>query len=595
MNNCTTELPKDVINQDLLKNFNEISAKYHKILTLIANKTEGVEATTPILNNEQNQDLFKEILEQISKDPEFLMESNQSLMNKYNALMTNVMARFWGENATPIYQPLGRDRRFKDQAWQQNLYFDFLKQSYFMISEWVEENIAKLNIDKQTRRYCDFFSKQFLDALSPTNFMFYNPQVLRETMHTNGENIVKGLDNFLEDLEKSSHSFNIKTTDESQFKLGTNIATTPGKVIYRNELMELICYEPKEQTHTIPILLVPAWINKFYVFDLSPENSFVKYLIDNNFQVFVISWINPDSSLGHKNFEDYIQQGLINAIEYICNNLGYNQINALGYCLGGTLLSCGAAYLKAKNKKYLNSVSFLTTLLDFSEPGDLGLFLGENNLENIKQITTNQGVLSAQQMSATFSALKANDMIWSFFVNNYLMGRKPLPFDLLYWNSDSTNLPARMHQFYLENMYHKNVLTQPGALKLNNTPIDLNSINLPSFFLATREDHIVPWQSSYNSKNLFSGPIEFCLAASGHVAGVINPPSKNKYNFWTGPKDYSLSPDEWLLYATKQDGSWWNHWLNWQQKFAGQLAPSINYHKIPSLCPAPGEYVKVRY
>ena len=384
------------------------------------------------------------------------------------------------------------------------------------------------------------------------------------------------------------------TVPMKAFEVGKNIATSEGKVVFQNDLMQLIWYKPKRAKYEVPILICPPWINKYYILDLSEHNSFVKWLIDNGMQVFMISWINPDKSLANKNFEDYLQDGIIAAVNYISKY--YTKINTIGYCLGGTLLATSLAYFKAKNNNIIGSATMLTTFLDFKNPGDMGFFLTKDAYKSIENLLDTNGILDGGYMSQIFNILRSKEMIWSYFVNNYLLGKTPTPFDILYWNSDSTNLPSAMHKFYLKNMYIENNLRKSGGINLLGVPIDLSLITNPIFMFATKEDHIVPWQSAFDSAKLFSGMTQFCLGASGHVAGVINPPHKNKYSFWVNNAlNDRLQAQDWLDIAQEQSGSWWNYWLEWQKSFSGQLLDCAQYEQIDKFIEyAPGSYVQKR-
>ncbi|MEQ8192882.1 MAG: class I poly(R)-hydroxyalkanoic acid synthase, partial [Rhodospirillales bacterium] len=439
--------------------------------------------------------------------------------------------RMMGEPAPSVVEPEKGDKRFTHPDWEENAVFDFLKQSYLLSSKWMLETVRQVDgLDEQAARKVDFYTRQFIDALSPTNFVMSNPEVLRATLESHGENLLKGLENLLTDLERSKgQQLRITMTDPNAFKVGQDLAVTPGKVIYRNDLMEVIQYAPAtEEVYQTPLLIVPPWINKFYILDLRPKNSFIKWATEQGFTVFAISWVNPDSSLGQKTFEDYLSEGPLAALEVIQSITGSESINGVGYCLGGTLLAIAMAYLESKGSPIIESGTFLTTMIDFQEAGELGVFIDEAQLTALEQQMSEQGYLDGASMANTFNLLRANDLIWSFVINNYLLGKEPFPFDLLYWNSDSTRMPGAMHSFYLRNMYQKNLLTRPGGISMLGTPIDLSGITCPAFFLSTREDHIAPWKSTFSGAKILSGETQFVLAASGHIAGVVNPPEKGK-------------------------------------------------------------------
>lgn len=528
------------------------------------------------------------------ENPEELQKKQAEIVADYMKIWTNAYARYVGEETTPIYQSDPKDRRFRDSTWNNDLIFDFLKQSYLFTTKWTHEYIGNIKgVDDRTKGKLDFYTKQFLDAVSPSNFAFTNPEVIRETINTNGENLVKGFQHLMEDMEKHK----IKTTDDSAFRLGDNIAATKGKVIFRNDLMELIQYEPtQKQTYSRPLLVIPAWINKYYILDLSQDNSFVKYAVDNGYTVFMISWVNPGKELAHKKLDDYMQEGPLAALDAIEKATGSREVTACGYCIGGTLLTSTMAYLKAKGQENrIKAATLLTTMVDFQNAGDLCLFIDEEHLEKIDKQMQKHGVLEGDDMSAIFSALRANDLIWSFVINNYLMGKEPFPFDILYWNDDSTRLPADTHSFYLRNMYLKNALAKPAGITLAGTPIDVTKIETPIYALSTREDHIAPWKTTYTTTQLVKSNVKFVLSASGHVAGVVNPPAKSKYHYFTNdhnPKD----PEAWFSSAKEYSGSWWVDWNNWLGKLSGEktLAPKPGSGKLKPIMDAPGSYVKIK-
>ena len=383
----------------------------------------------------------------------------------------------------------------------------------------------------------EFYTRQFVDALSPSNFALTNPTVLRHAAETKGESLLKGLQHLLDDLERGQGDLKISMTKEEAFRVGENIAASPGQVVYENELMQLIQYAPStEQVYRRPLLIVPPWINKFYILDLKPRNSFIKFAVDQGFSVFVISWANPGRSLGDKTFEDYLDLGPLAALDAIATVTGEREATVIGYCLGGTLTACMLAWMAARGDDRVKAATFFTTMTDFAEPGDLAVFIDDEQLASIERKMQEKGYLEAKHMQQVFNLLRANDLIWSFVVNNYLMGREPIAFDLLYWNADSTRMPHMMHSFYLRNMYQKNLLVQPGGIVLKGIPIDLGRIALPCYFLSTKEDHIAPWRSTYRGSLRFGGAVKFVLGGSGHIAGVINPPSSAKYGYWTQPE-----------------------------------------------------------
>ncbi len=573
-----------------LENLNQLSGKYLELLDILSHKNFSHHLPTP------NYDLIQQIsdafIDIYSNHPEEITKNSLEYYQDFSKLVTNTMNNFVQITTD---QEQKQDRRFADSGWREDAFFNFVKEYYLLSSNWLNKNVQNLNLSDQAKNYLEFGTQQFLNATCPSNFPFLNPQVIRESLSSNGDNILKGMENLIKDLKKSGSIWKISNTDENAFRLGENIATTPGKIVYQNELMQLICYKPQKMTHSIPILISPPWINKYYILDLSQKNSFVKWLTEQGFQVFMISWVNPDKRLANKNFEDYLKDGIIDAVNYISTTLGYSKINSIGYCLGGTLLSASLAYFKARGNNIMGSATILTTLLDFTNPGDMGLFITKESFKSISKMLDEDGVLDANYMTNIFNILRSNEMIWSYFINNYLLGKSPMPFDILHWNSDGTNLPSAMHKFYLKNMYLENNFSKPGGVNLLGVPIDLSMITNPMFVLSTKEDHIVPWKSAFKSAQLLSGMVEFCLAASGHVAGVLNHPSKNKYSYWVN-KNFTkkAEADSWFIAAAEKQGSWWKHWLDWQKQFAGEMIQSIDYDNIKNFIEyAPGSYVKM--
>ncbi len=505
--------------------------------------------------------------------------------------------RMLGQTSEPIIEPSKGDRRFKDDDWVENPVFDHIKQSYLLASRYLYEcSDSEGQADAHEAKKIEFYMRQFVDAMAPTNFAGSNPQVLRETLDTGGENLLKGLNNLLKDLERGDGKLKISMTDEDKFELGVNVAVTPGQVVFENDLMQLIQYTPvTDKAHKTPLLIIPPWINKFYILDLRDKNSFIKWAVSQGHSVFVISWVNPDETLANKGFEDYMLEGPLAALDAIQQATGEKKVNAIGYCLGGTLLASTLAYMQSNKDKRIASATFLATMVDFSEPGELGVFIDEEQLTAMEKDMQEKGYFDGSSMAEAFNLLRANDLIWSFVVNNYLMGREPFPFDLLYWNSDSTRMPSSMHSFYLRNMYQKNQLCQPGAVNLCGTPIDLSSIKVPTYIFAAREDHIAPWQSTYAATGIYSGEKRFVLGGSGHIAGVINPPSANKYGYCTNP-ELSADADAWLAGAEQHEGSWWSDWTQWVKPFNGKQIParSPGDGKLEAIEAAPGRYVKNR-
>jgi polyhydroxyalkanoate synthase subunit PhaC len=540
---------------------------------------------------------FLELTQRMMADPATLMQAQVSLWQDYLRLWQTTGMRLLGQQPEPVIEPERGDRRFRDPAWDDHALFDFIKQSYLLTSRWMVGTVNEVDgFDDKTKQKIDFYTRQFVDAMAPSNFVATNPEVLRATIESQGANLLRGLKNLLEDLERGKGRLSIKMTDLEAFELGRNLALTPGKVVYQTDLMQLIQYQPTtEQVHRRPLLIVPPWINKFYILDLQPKNSFIKYAVDQGFTVFVISWVNPDAEYGKKTFEDYMVEGPLAALDAIEQATGEREINAIGYCLGGTLLNCTLAYMAVKRDNRIKAATFLATLTDFEDPGELGVFIDEEQLQAMDQMMAQRGYLDGREMATTFNMLRANDLIWSFVVNNYLLGKEPFPFDLLYWNSDSTRMPFAMHSFYLREFYQNNKLVEPGGIRLCDVDIDLSKIKLPVYLLATREDHIAPWESTYATTRLLRGDMTFVLAGSGHIAGVINPPTADKYGFWSG-ETLPPDPEAWLESASAHKGSWWPHWSAWNAGKSGKLVPARvpGDGKLRPIEDAPGSYVKVR-
>ena len=541
---------------------------------------------------------FFEMTARMLADPARLMQAQMQLWQSYAALLTSTTKRFLGEPADPVAQAAKEDKRFRDPAWQEGAIFDFIKQSYLLTARWMQSVVKDTEgLDDKTAQKVDFYTRQFVDAVAPSNFILTNPEVLRTTLESGGDNLVKGLENLLGDLERGKGQLLVKMTDPDAFKIGENIAATPGKIVYENSLMQLLQYAPTtKQVDKRPLVIVPPWINKFYILDMRPENSFVKWAIDQGHTVFVVSWVNPDGHLARKSFDDYLQEGFLDVLDAVEQATGERECNMIGYCLGGTLLASGLAVLTArKQQKRVASATYFVALVDFTDVGEVRVFIDEAQLAALDEKMKGTGYLDAKDLYTTFNMLRANDLIWSFVVNNYLLGKEPFPFDLLYWNSDSTRMPAAMHSFYLRNMYQKNLLAEPGGITLQNVPVDLGKIKTPTYIIATKEDHIAPWRSVYAGTQLYGGPCRFVLGASGHIAGVINPPSANKYGYWTND-DLPADAETWLAAAEKHDGSWWTDWQAWVAPYGGKKVPARNPGdgKLKPIEDAPGRYVKER-
>jgi len=576
-----------------------------RIMTRIAEHSQRLvsefltrQATSPV---EQPDPLnlghaFFDMTARLMANPAKLVQAQLSLWNDYLALWQSTARKMLGEPSQAVVTPAEDDRRFKDALWDENYVFDYIKQSYLLSARWMQSLVRDVEgLDEKTARKVDFYTRQFVDAMAPSNFAVTNPEVLRATIDSGGENLLKGLSNLLDDLERGKGRLSIKMTDLEAFKVGENIAVTPGKVVYQNDLMQLIQYEPTTETVAKrPLLIIPPWINKFYILDLREKNSFIKWAVGQGHTVFVISWVNPDEKLAAKTFDDYMVEGPLAALDAMEKATGERDANVIGYCLGGTLLASTLAWMAARKDDRIQSATFFAAMVDFEEAGELSVFIDEEQLAALEEKMNEKGYLEGRDMATTFNMLRANDLIWSFVVNNYLLGKDPFPFDLLYWNSDSTRMPAAMHSFYLRQMYQENRLSA-GEIKLLGTKIDLTKIKLPVFILSTREDHIAPWRSTYVATQLYRGPTEFVLAASGHIAGVVNPPAANKYSHWVGKKT-PPAPEDWLAAAEQHPGSWWPHWNQWVKKYSGGEVPARKPGdgKLPVIEAAPGSYVKVK-
>ena len=539
---------------------------------------------------------FLEMTQRMMADPARLVEAQAALWNDYAKLWQQTAQRMLGGAAEPVIAAAPEDRRFRDKAWSDNTLFDFIKQSYLLTARWVQGSVGRVEgLDQRTARKVDFYTRQFVDAIAPSNFVLTNPEVLRATVESRGENLVKGLENLLGDLERGKGNLAISMTDQAAFRLGDNVAATPGKIVYQNDLMQLVQYAPATaKVKRRPLLIIPPWINKFYILDLRPENSFIRWAVAQGHTVFVISWVNPDARLAAKTYEDYMREGPLAALDAMHAATGQSEANVIGYCLGGTLLASTLAYMAAKKDNRVKSATYFVTMVDFAEAGELSVFIDEEQLQALEQRMNKKGYLDGSDMHTTFNMLRANDLIWSFVVNNYLLGKAPFPFDLLYWNADSTRMPAAMHSFYLRNMYQRNLLVQPGGITLGGVPIDLRKVKTPVFMLSTREDHIAPWRSTYAATQIYAGPVKFVLSASGHIAGVVNPPG-SKYGHYENAANPPAA-DDWLAGAIQREGSWWPVWEKWIARHAGGEIPARHPGdgNLTPLEDAPGSYVRVR-
>jgi polyhydroxyalkanoate synthase subunit PhaC len=539
-----------------------------------------------------------QVMEYWFANPQRTVEMQTRLGKGYLDLWASAARRLAGEPTKPVASPDPRDKRFNDPEWSSNQYFDFLKQAYLVTADWAKHLVDDASqLDPATRQKAEFYMRQLVNAASPSNFIFTNPELLRTTLKENAENLVRGTHMLAEDIEAGGGELKIRQSDATKFEVGRNLAVTPGKVIHQNELMQLIQYAPTTaRVLRRPVLLVPPWINKFYVLDLAPEKSLIKWCVDQGLTVFCISWVNPDEHLAAKDFADYMRNGPLEAIDVVTEVTGETEVNAVGYCVGGTLLAMTLAYMAAKNDRRVASATLLTTQVDFTYAGDLKVFATtEEQIQSVERQMAERGYLEGEKMATAFNLLRSNDLIWPYVVSNYLKGEAPFPFDLLYWNSDATRMPAANHSYYLRNCYLENNLTK-GKTTIDGVPIDLGKVKVPIYNLATREDHIAPARSIYLGSSFFGGPMRFVLSGSGHIAGVVNPPSKAKYQYWTGNTPHGDDIDAWLKKATEHPGSWWTDWLAWlkAQDSAEVSAREPGGGVVKPIEDAPGSYVKVR-
>jgi polyhydroxyalkanoate synthase len=538
---------------------------------------------------------FMDLYARMAADPSVMASMSVNMWLDYVKLWQSSWMKIFGMHSPPVAEPAKGDARFKDDDWSSNFVYDHIKQSYLIAARHIQHAVANVEgLPEESEKKVAFFTRQYVDALAPSNFLMTNPQVLRETMQTGGHNLVRGLNNLLADIERGGGELRISMTDENAFKLGSNVATTPGSVVYQTDLMQLIQYQPlTPEVYKRPLVIIPPWINKYYILDLREKNSFIRWAVAQGHTVFVLSWVNPDARLAQKGFDDYMLEGPLAAMAAIEKATGEREVNFIGYCLGGTLLGATLAYLANKKDDRVKSATFFVSLLDFSEPGELGVFIDEEQVENLERKMNERGYLEGSEMASTFNLLRANDLVWSFVVNNYLLGKDPFPFDLLYWNADSTRMPARMHSFYLRNMYIRNLLGVPAGITLAGEPIDLSRVKIPAYFISTVEDHIAPWKTTYRGARYLGGPVRFVLGGSGHIAGIVNPPAAKKYHYWTNDA-LPASADEWFATAEQVPGSWWQDWQTWIDR------QNADAPKVPARVPrnpiedAPGSYATLR-
>jgi polyhydroxyalkanoate synthase subunit PhaC len=540
---------------------------------------------------------FSAVAEYWLSDNSRASDLQMKMAKAYLDLWGSSVRRLAGEAAPPAIAPSPRDKRFSDPEWKSNQFFDFVMQLYLLTTQWAHDLVRDAEgIDPHTRKKAEFYVQQITNALAPSNFVLTNPEVLRETLASSGDNLVRGMKMLAEDIEAGHGTLRIRQSDPSNLVVGVNMATTSGKVVFQNDLMQLIQYAPAtENVLRTPLLIVPPWINKFYILDLKPEKSFIKWCVDQGVTVFVISWVNPDKSLGAKTFENYMKEGPLAAMDAIERATGEMKVHTMGYCVGGTLLASTLAWLAEKRRVRVTSATFLAAQVDFSHAGDLLVFVDEDQISALERDMQACGVLEGSKMAMAFNMLRSNDLIWSYVVSNYLKGKPPSSFDLLHWNSDATRMPAANHSYYLRNCYLENRLSA-GTMVLDNTLLDLSKVKVPVYNLATREDHIAPAESVLYGSQFFGGPVKYVLSGSGHIAGVVNPPSPGKYQYWTNDNIRDVSLADWLKGAQEHRGSWWPDWREWLQNLDAEEVPArtVGTDALPAIEDAPGSYVRVR-
>ena len=540
---------------------------------------------------------FSAVAEYWLSDSQRSADLQAKIAKAYIDLWGSSARRLAGETVQPAIEPSPRDKRFKDPEWKSNQFFDFVMQLYLLTTQWAQELVRNAEgLDEHTRKKAEFYVLQITNALAPSNFVLTNPEVLRETLASSGDNLVRGMKMLAEDIEAGHGTLRIRQSDPSNLAVGVNMATTPGKVIFQNELMQLIQYTPTTETVLrTPLLIVPPWINKFYILDLKPEKSYIKWCVDQGITVFVISWVNPDKTLGKKTFEDYMKQGPLAAMDIIEQVTGEMKVHTAGYCVGGTLLASTLAWLAEKRRVRVTSATFFAAQVDFTHAGDLLVFVDEDQVSALERDMQAAGVLEGSKMAMAFNMLRSNDLIWSYVVSNYLKGQPPSSFDLLHWNSDATRMPAANHSYYLRNCYLENRLST-GSMVLDNTLLDLSKVKVPVYNLATREDHIAPADSVLYGSQFFGGPVKYVLSGSGHIAGVVNPPASGKYQYWTNDNIRDTTLANWLKGAQEHKGSWWPDWRQWLESIDAETVPSrpAGTEALPPIEDAPGSYVRVR-
>ena len=594
----------DSLLQYIVNNPEEFAQNLAKV---VENTGKAVAAyVEPREKGEIDADLNKDLTEVVTtlakvgqswlSSPEHVMEMQNKLVSGYMDLWSNTLNRLSGEEKPTKIEKPSNDKRFQNDEWNDNEFFNFLKDMYLFTSDMALKMVSEADgVDDHTRQKAEFYVRQIVNALSPSNFVLTNPELLKETMSSNAGNLARGMGMLAEDLRAGKGELKIRQTDASKFKVGENLATTPGKVISQNDVCQLIQYSPTTTSVLrTPLLIIPPWINKFYVLDLSPEKSFIKWAVDQGHTVFVVSWVNPDEKQSKKSFTHYMQEGILDSLTIMRSITSQKKSHVLGYCVGGTLLSVTLAYLAAKQKDQIASATFLTTQVDFKHSGDLKVFVDEEQIESLEKKMAKKGYLEGTSMAKAFNLLRSNDLIWPYVVNNYLRGMEPFPFDLLYWNSDSTRMPAANHSFYLRNCYLENKLSK-GTMVVAGTKLNLKDVKVPIYNLATKEDHIAPAKSVFVGSKCFGGPVKFVLSGSGHIAGVVNPPVRKKYQYWTnGPVKGKF--EDWLKNSKETEGSWWTDWNSWIHEIDSvEVNPRIPGKRRKTIIEdAPGSYVMVR-
>lgn len=538
---------------------------------------------------------LSKVVEYWTSEPGRSLQAQSRLYSRYFSLWTSMFQRLSGFSAITVAEPDPRDKRFRDPQWSESPYFDFIKQAYLITAQWADQMVQDaVDLDPHVRHKAAFYVNQIANALSPSNFLFTNPEILRDTIDSNAENLVRGVNMLARDIEEGEGQLKIRQSDTSGFEVGRNLAMTPGKVVAQNGVRQLIQYTPTTaDVLKRPLLIVPPWINKYYILDLNPEKSFVKWAVEQGHTVFMVSWINPDERQAQKSFPDYMNEGILDSLDVIGKITRERDVNAIGYCVGGTLLSYALAHMANIGDDRIVSATMFATQVDFTYAGDLKVFIDEEQIEMLERKMSVRGYLEGKDMVSSFNMLRSNDLIWSYVVNNYFRGKEPIPFDLLYWNADSTRMPAANHSFYLRNCYLDNKLAE-GQMELDGKPLSLGNVTIPLYNLATREDHIAPPRSVFYGSSFFGGPVTFVLSGSGHIAGVVNPPARHKYQYWTGPAPHGDGFDAWLASAEEHPGSWWPHWQAWIEALDDRRvkARSPGGRRKP-IEDAPGSYVRV--